>query len=118
MRHPELRCENCQAFETIKNGDKESHYCHAEPIKGHAIQAPVQFDLSLSQQRDVPPRWQIVPSFPPTLPSLYCMKIMLKPDIHKKLMEEMLIQARDSGSEEDVQKVLKLNELGGADVFG
>jgi hypothetical protein len=94
MRYPDVRCENCQAFETIENNGKKSHYCHMEPIKGHAIQAPVQFDLSLSQQRDVLPKWQIVPSFPPTLPTLWCMRILLNPDINEKLMKEKL---RDGG---------------------
>jgi hypothetical protein len=115
MRHPEIKCANCQAFETVEVRYKLSYYCHAEPIKGHVVQAPARIDMSLSAQANQPPNFQIVPSFPPTSPDTWCMKIMLKPDVHKKMIDEALKLANESKSEnervERVEELVKLSKL-------
>lgn len=98
MRHPEVKCGNCQAYEST--GDNpEMGYCHRQSIKGHAIQEMPKLDLRINAQVTNEPKYKIVPSFPPTLARLWCMEIALQPAIHEKLRREALMTDDEKAEE-------------------
>jgi hypothetical protein len=103
MRHPDLICGNCQAYQATDD-KPEMGYCHRESIKGHAIQEYPKIDLRLdSRQPQEPPKYKIVPSFPPTLARMWCMQIVPTAELHKKLLKGTVLEddGENDGHESD-----------------